>query len=115
MKTFIRSTLMLLVVALTLGACTARNEPVADNGPYFLEIVNPLPVAADVSYNLGAGTVTALGRVEANDTERFTIRGTYDDEISVVATSPDDRILMRELLELREGEVVRLVLEDERD
>jgi hypothetical protein len=93
---------------LALSACAGRVTPdtPAQGQDFTVEVVNSMPHAMNVSYELGTETAV-LGSVDANQTRRFTIPNRGADAVRLVATDQGKTHRVDNTLELDSGDVTR--------
>lgn len=97
-------------VLFAVGACapraTATPETPVQGAEFTVEVVNTMPHAMNVSYELGT-ELTALGSVDANQTRRFTIPNRGGDSIRLVASDQGQTHKVNGTVNLDSGEVKR--------
>lgn len=92
-------------------ACSTRPAQIGVDANYIVEVSNPMPHPMNVSLDLGAGQMSALGEVPAGATRRFEIEDPATNDIVLIATDQGRSHEVRKHVELERGTVSRVILE----
>jgi hypothetical protein len=87
---------------------TPGETPITD-ASFGLEIENPFPHTMSITYKIG-DAITVLGEVESGQTVRYTIPNRGADLIELTASDPSNAHVIRRLVDLDKGKVVRITL-----
>jgi hypothetical protein len=105
-----------LLVALScvfVLACSSRPAQIGVDANYVVEVSNPMPHPMNVSLDLGAGEMSALGEVPAGGTRRFEVEDPSTNDIILIATDQSLSMEIRKQVELERGTVSRVILSDD--
>ena len=111
MKNPVNRLLVLLVGVVMVAACAGRRPAqIGVDANYVIEVTNPAPHAMNLSLNLGANQMSALGAVNGGETKRFEIRDPSTNDIELVATDGSGSHTVTKKVELKRGTVARVTL-----
>ena len=110
-----KRTAIMMFCSLLLFGCASRPATIGTDANYVIEVTNPMPHAMNISLDLGAGQMAALGEVKAGETKPFEINNPSSNDIILKAIDQTRSHEVQKHIELKRGTVSKVTLADEGD
>jgi len=106
-----RSAIVFLFSFVVFG-CAHRPAVIGADANYVIEVTNPMPHAMNVSLDMGAGQMAALGEVAPGETKQFQVRNPSSNDVIIKAIDQSRSHEVERHLELERGTVAKVTLKD---
>ena len=107
-----KRTAILMFCSLVLFGCASRPAAIGTDANYVIEVTNPMPHAMNVSLDMGAGQMAALGEVPAGQTKQFRISNPSTNDVIIKAIDQSNSHTVERRVELARGTVAKVSLKD---
>jgi hypothetical protein len=108
----VKRTAILMFCSLVLFGCASRPAVIGTDANYVIEVTNPMPHSMNVSLDMGAGQMAALGEVAAGQTKQFQVRNPSSNDVIIKAVDQSQSHTVEKHVELERGTVSKVSLKD---
>ena len=107
-----KRTAILMFCSLVLFGCASRPATIGSDANYVIEVTNPMPHSMNVSLDMGAGQMSALGEVAPGQTKQFQVRNPSSNDVIIKAIDQANSHTVEKHVELARGSVSKVMLKD---
>jgi P pilus assembly chaperone PapD len=108
----VKRTAIMMFCSLVLFGCASRPATIGTDANYVIEVTNPMPHAMNVSLDMGAGQMAALGEVQPGQTKQFKVSNPSSNDVIIKAIDQGNSHTVEKHVELERGTVAKVLLKD---
>ena len=106
-----KRTAILMLCSLALVACAHRPAVIGSDANYVIEVTNAMPHAMNISLDLGAGQMSALGEVLPGQSKQFEVNNPSSNDVIIKAIDQARSHEVERRVELARGRLSRVSLD----